>query len=148
MVFLSRKHLESILLISFAIAAILLALPREHKEEENGGGGTKTTTPIPTVAFNTLPPPTFHVFVLSVIFAVTFSFSAILMLDTDNNGTRNNCNYYSQLHIVLVRFFEGASLASIASALAILCQALFLTATSSTCWPPNTASSLLLYLRG
>ncbi|KAI8552379.1 hypothetical protein RHMOL_Rhmol06G0262000 [Rhododendron molle] len=148
MVFLSRNHLESVLLISFAIAAILLALPREHKDEEYGGGGTKTTTPIPTVIFNTLPPPTFHVFVLSVVFAFTFSLSAILMLDTDNNGsTRNNCNY-SQLHIVLVRFFEGASLASIASALAILCQALFLTATSSTCWPPNTVSSLLLHQRG
>ncbi|KAG5546013.1 hypothetical protein RHGRI_018250 [Rhododendron griersonianum] len=147
MVFLSRTHLESVLLISFTIAAILLALPREHKEGEYGGGGTKTTTPIPTVIFNTLPPPTFHVFVLSVIFAFTFSLSAILMLDTDNNGTRNNCNY-SQLHIVLVGFFEGASLASIASALAILCQALFLTATSSACWPPNTASSLLLYPQG
>ncbi|KAF7112570.1 hypothetical protein RHSIM_RhsimUnG0215900 [Rhododendron simsii] len=148
MAFLSRNHLESILLISFTIAAILFTLPREQKEEENGGGGggIKTTTPIPTVIFNTLPPPTFHVFVLSLIFAFAFSLSALLLLDADNNGTRTNCNY-PQLHIVLVRFFECASLTSIASALAILGQALLLTATSSSCWPTNTASSLRLYPR-
>ncbi|WP_284120928.1 hypothetical protein, partial [Klebsiella pneumoniae] len=79
---LSRKHLESILVTSFTLAAFLFALPREYKEDGGGGGGGGTSSPVPTVVFNTLPPSTFHYFVLSLIFAFSFSLSALLIHDS------------------------------------------------------------------
>lgn len=139
MVFLSRNHLESILMISFSIAAILITLPCEYKAEENGGdidggGGTRTSL-VPTVIFNNLPLSTFHAFVISLLFAFTSSLSALLMHGTDN-GTRNKSNYSQLLHVVITRCFGWSSLAFITSALAILFQALLLTATSSPPPPP------------
>ncbi|KAF7114295.1 hypothetical protein RHSIM_RhsimUnG0090300 [Rhododendron simsii] len=128
MLVLSRKHLESILVTSFTLAAFLFALPREYKEDKGGGG---TSSPVPTVVFNTLPPSTFHVFVLSLIFALAFSLSALLIHDSssDHNTTSTAANnkisgYY---HQHLVNFCGSSSLASIAKALAILFQALLLT---------------------
>ncbi|KAF7112569.1 hypothetical protein RHSIM_RhsimUnG0216000 [Rhododendron simsii] len=126
-------------MISFSMAAILITLPCEYKTEENGGGdsdgggGTRTSL-VPTVIFNYLPLSTFHAFVLSLLFAFTSSLSALLMHGTDN-GTRNKSNY-SQLHVVITRCFGWSSLAFITSALAILFQALLLTATSLPPPPP------------
>ncbi|KAF7115274.1 hypothetical protein RHSIM_RhsimUnG0060000 [Rhododendron simsii] len=149
---LSRKRLESVLVTSFTIATILFALPREYKEDEAGGGAK---SPVPTVIFNTLPPSTFHLFVLSLIFAFSFSLSALLIHDSssaDHNTTgttaaNNKSSGYSHQHIV-VNLFGCLSLASIASALAILFRALLLTATeasySSSSSAPTTTSSLLL----
>ncbi|KAI8552366.1 hypothetical protein RHMOL_Rhmol06G0261300 [Rhododendron molle] len=138
MVFLSRNHLESILLISFSIAAILITLPCEYKAEENGGGGGGTrATLVPTIIFDSLPPSTFHVFVLSLLFAFTSSLSALLMQDTRDNGTRNKSNYSQLLHVAITRCFGCSSLAFITSALAILFRALLLTATSSPRLPPS-----------
>ncbi|KAF7112711.1 hypothetical protein RHSIM_RhsimUnG0201100 [Rhododendron simsii] len=131
MLVLSRKRLESVLVTSFTIATILFALPREYKEDETGGGGAKS--PIPTVIFNTLPPYTFRLFVLSLIFAFSFSLSALLIHDSscsDHNTTsttaaNNKISGFSHQH--LVNFFGCSSLASIATALAILFRALLLT---------------------
>ncbi|KAI8552370.1 hypothetical protein RHMOL_Rhmol06G0261600 [Rhododendron molle] len=131
MLVLSRRHLESILVTSFTFAAFLFALPREY--EEDGGGGTKS--PVPTVVFNTLPPSTFHVFVLSLIFAFSFSLSALLIHDSssDHNTTSTAANnkISGYFHQLLVNFFGCSSLASIATALAILFRALLLTATEA-----------------
>ncbi|XP_058221388.1 uncharacterized protein LOC131331457 [Rhododendron vialii] len=131
-VLFSRSHLVSILGTSFTIAAILFSLPREYKEDERGGG---TVSPVPTVVFNTLPPSTFHLFVLSLIFAFTFSLSALLIHDSsssDHNTATNKsgCNHSRHEHLVM-KLFGCSSLASIASALAILFRALLLTTTSS-----------------
>ncbi|KAG5546008.1 hypothetical protein RHGRI_018245 [Rhododendron griersonianum] len=157
---LSRKPLESILVTSFTIATILFALPREYKEDETGGGGGGgTKSPVPTVIFNTLPPSTFHLFVLSLIFAFSFSLSALLIHDSSSSdhsttssttAANNKSSGYSRQHTV-VNLFGCLSLASIASALAILFRALLLTATeasysssSSSSSAPTTTSSLLL----
>ncbi|XP_058221394.1 uncharacterized protein LOC131331463 [Rhododendron vialii] len=139
MIVLSRKHLESVLVTSFTIATILFALPREYKEDKIGGGGGGTKSPVPTVIFNTLPPSTFHLFVLSLIFAFSFSLSALLIhsSSSDHNNTtsttaanNNKSSGYSHQHIV-VNLFGCMSLASIATALAILFRALLLTATEA-----------------
>ncbi|KAG5546000.1 hypothetical protein RHGRI_018237 [Rhododendron griersonianum] len=125
---ISRSHLESILVTSFTIAAILFALPREYKGDVERGG---SKTLVPTVIFNSLPPSTFHVFLLSLIFAFTFSLSALLIHDSSSDDTATNKSSHSRQHLV-VKLFGCSSLASIASALAILFRALLLTATASS----------------
>ncbi|KAF7115185.1 hypothetical protein RHSIM_RhsimUnG0062800 [Rhododendron simsii] len=129
MLVLSRKHLESILVTSFTFAAFLFALPREYKEDGGGGG---TSSPVPTVVFNTLPRSTFHVFVLSLIFAFSFSLSALLIHDSpDHNSTTANKTSGNSYEHLVVNLFGCSSLASIATALAILFRALLLTATEA-----------------
>ncbi|KAL7186127.1 hypothetical protein ACSBR2_027975 [Camellia fascicularis] len=62
--------LESILVISFTIATILIIVPCEYI---NG-------SPVPTIIFNGLPS-TFHCFLVSVIFSFSFALSSLLIHD-------------------------------------------------------------------
>ncbi|KAL7216616.1 hypothetical protein ACSBR1_028536 [Camellia fascicularis] len=85
--------LESILVISFTIATILIIVPCESIDG----------SPVPTIIFKGLPS-IFHCFVVSVLFSFTGSLSALLIHDDSS----------------LVRFCGFTSMVSMISALAIL----------------------------
>ncbi|GMP66152.1 hypothetical protein CsSME_00026624 [Camellia sinensis var. sinensis] len=85
--------LESILVISFTIATILIIVPSDYVDG----------SPVPTIIFKGLSS-TFHWFVISIIFAFAFALSSLLIHD---------CS-------LLARLFACSSVASIASALVIL----------------------------
>ncbi|KAK9274467.1 hypothetical protein L1049_021715 [Liquidambar formosana] len=74
--------LESILVLSFTTAIILVLLPHE----------CISGNPVPTIIFKGLPS-TFHTFVISVIFAFSGAFTA-LMIQNKPKISRF-CRYYS-----------------------------------------------------
>ncbi|KAI8012633.1 hypothetical protein LOK49_LG06G01017 [Camellia lanceoleosa] len=91
------RFLETILIISFLFATILLVIPYQY---ENGN-------PVPTVIFNGIPASGFHAFVVSLVYAFTGALTALLIYDTAASS-------------FLARFCELISILSMTSALFLL----------------------------
>ncbi|KAK9279967.1 hypothetical protein L1049_013651 [Liquidambar formosana] len=85
--------MESILFVSFTTATILILLPYEYIDGN----------PVPTVIFKGLPS-IFHAFVISIMFAFSGACNALLIPNKPS----------------IVRFCRYYSLASMASAIALL----------------------------
>ncbi|KAL7218545.1 hypothetical protein ACSBR2_011750 [Camellia fascicularis] len=96
------RFLETILIISFLFATILLVIPYQY---ENGN-------PVPTVIFNGIPASGFHAFVVSLVYAFSGALTALLIHDTAAGS-------------FLTRFCEFISILSMTSALSLLVWSLF-----------------------